>query len=191
MENYILFYSNYCNFSKKFVQELYKTEFYEKFQKVCVDKNPRIPKEITMVPTIIVPRLQKPLVAEEAFHWLNGMKQMVLQQQETPQNQPQQGKSEEKGDPTNLNYSMGAVTAYSNTMDGFSDSFSFLSNESPLEHSFSFLGGNDQKIATPQEDGSDPRAQMEGSSKKTQIDKDFERMMEQRSREVAKPIART
>ena len=191
MENYILFYSNYCNFSKKFIQELYKTPFYEKFQKISVDKNPKIPKEITMVPTIIVPKMPKALVAEEAFHWLNGMKQMMIKQQEQPQQRQSPGQGEEKGDPTNANYSMGAVTAYSNTMDGFSDNFSFLTDESPLEHSFSFLGGNDQKIATPQEDGSDPRSQMGGSSKKSMIDNDYERMIEQRSREVSGPISRT
>jgi len=190
MENHILFYSNYCNYSKQFIQALYKSPLYEKFNKICVDNNPKVPKQITHVPTIIVPRMMKPLSCDEAFHWLQGMSQMMLQQQE--QNKPQQQEQKTENDPTNLNYSMGDVTAYSNTMGGFSDNFSFLSNDNPLEHNFTFLGGQDQKIRTPQEDGSDPRSQMSSSNAgKSEIDKEYERMMEQRNRDIAGPISRT
>ena len=82
MENHILFYSNYCNNCKEFVSLLYKSPFFEKFQKICVDNNPKIPKEITLIPCIVVPRMNKPLVGTEAFHWLRGMNQMYLKEQE-------------------------------------------------------------------------------------------------------------
>lgn len=193
METYILFYSNYCSNCKEFIQNLYKSSFFEKFKKVCVDNNPRIPKEITSIPSIIVPRMMKPLTGTEAFHWLRGMNQIHLQEQEKQINSsstPKPSSNNNEGDPTNLNYAMGSVTAYSGTMDGFSDNFSFLGNDKPLEHSFSFLGQGDSKISTPQEGGDDPRSSMESGSKKTDMDKDFERLMAMRANDLPKPIMR-
>jgi len=193
METYILFYSNYCANCKEFIQSLYKSSFFEKFKKICVDNNPRIPKEITSIPAIIVPRMTKPLTGTEAFHWLRGMNQIILQEQEKKVNSnstPKPSSNTGEGDPTNLNYAMGSVTAYSGTMDGFSDNFSFLGNDAPLEHSFSFLGQGDGKISTPQEGGEDPRSSMESGSKKTDMDKDFEKLMAMRANDVPKPVFR-
>ena len=79
METYILFYSNYCANCKEFIQSLYKSPFFEKFKKVCVDNNTNVPKEITSIPAIIVPKMVKVLVGTEAFHWLRGMNQIYLQ----------------------------------------------------------------------------------------------------------------
>jgi len=194
METYILFYSNYCANCKEFIQSLYKSQFFEKFKKICVDNNPRIPKEITSIPAIVVPRMMKPLIGTEAFHWLRGMNQMQLQQQEKQINissAPKSGSNSADGDPTNLNYAMGSVTAYSGTMDGFSDNFSFLGNDNPQEHSFSFLGQDGSKINTPQEGGDDPRAAMiSAGGGKSDFDKDFERLMASRSNDIPKPITR-
>lgn len=198
MENHILFYSNYCSNCKEFVQLLYKSPFFEKFQKICVDNNPKIPKEITLIPCIVVPRMNKPLVGTEAFHWLRGMNQMYLKEQEEKINNKASTQAHytnntpkaegQTADPTNLSYAMGEVTAYSGTMGGFSDNFSFIGNESPMEHSFSFLGENNQSIPTPQ-DG-DPRAAMESGSKKTDMDKEFEKLVAMRNNEMPKPIFR-
>lgn len=200
MESYILFYSNYCANCKEFIQQLYKSQFFEKFKKVCVDNNPKVPQQIISIPTIIVPRMMKPLVGTEAFHWLRGMNQIHLREEETKinsnaSNQAQNGQPKAEGqtsDPTNLSYAMGSVTAYSGTMGGFSDDFSFIGNENPQEHSFSFLGGNGNgaKIYTPQENGDDPRSAMESGSKKNDMDKDFERMMAMRANDIPKPISR-
>ena len=197
MDAHILFYSNYCSNCKEFVQQLYKSPFFEKFKKICVDNNPKVPKEITAIPCIIVPRMLKPLVGTEAFHWLRGMNQMHLQEQEktvnsNASNEAHYTKSKEGGegnsDPTNLNYAMGSVTAYSGTMGGFSDNFSFIGNDSPMEHSFSFLGDKQGTIYTPQE--GDPRSTMESSDKKSDVSKDYERLIAMRNSEVPKPIAR-
>jgi len=200
MDNHILFYSNYCNNCKEFVALLYKSPFFEKFTKICVDKNTKIPKEITAIPSIVVPRIPKPLVGTEAFTWLRGMNQMYLQEQEKKVNTTaantahysnETPKAEgQTADPTNLTYAMGTVTAYSGTMGGFSDNFSFIGTDSPMEHSFSFLGDNGStRINTPQ-DG-DPRSAMESSSgKKTDMDKDYERMIAMRNNEIPKPIFR-
>lgn len=190
MERYLLFYSNYCQHSKDFIQQLYKSSFSEKFQKVCVDGNKRIPKEIKTVPTIIVPRYPRALEGEEAFNWLRGMNQANLQQQEQQQPSnanPQKGGSSNDGDPTNQSYAMGGVSAFSSTMGGYSDNFSFLGDGAqPIEHNFTFLNSNgDMKIKTPSENDSGSN-----SEKKSEIDRAYEQMMNQRSREVSGPPPR-
>jgi hypothetical protein len=145
--------------------------------------------------------MAKVLVGTEAFHWLRGMNQIYLQEEEKKVNQDTNAKAKSgappaegsTGDPTNLNYAMGAVTAFSGTMGGFSDNFSFLGNENPLEHQFEFLSKGNGKINTPQEDGGDPRSQMTsggGSEKKGAMDKDYERMLAARATDTPKPIHR-
>ena len=187
MEKYILFYSNYCQHSNEFIQQLYKSSFSERFQKVCVDGNKKIPKEIKSVPTIIVPRFPRPMEGEEAFNWLRGMNMQNLQKQEEskPTSNNQSKNSSADGDPTNKSYAMGGVSAFSSTMSGYSDNFSYLGDgASPIEHNFTFLNANnDMKIKTPSENEN-------SSGKKSEIDKAYERMMSQRSREVDGPPPR-
>ena len=186
MERYILFYSNYCQHCKDFVQQLYKSNFNEKFQKICVDGKNNIPKEINTVPTIIVSRFPRPMAGEEAFHWLRGMNMSSLQEKESQDtNTPKS--SNKDGDPTNQNYSMGAVSAFSSTMGGYSDNFSYLGDSSaPIEHNFTFLDKNNEtKIRTPNDGGIDT-----SSGKKSEIDNAYEKMMSQRSKEISGPPAR-
>ena len=88
-DTYLLFYSNYCANCKEFIQQLYKSPFFDKFKRIMIDNNPNIPKEITSVPCIIVPKIPKPLSGTEAFRWLRGMNQIFLQEKEKAvSNQP-------------------------------------------------------------------------------------------------------
>jgi hypothetical protein len=193
-DTYLLFYSNYCANCKEFIQQLYKSPFFDKFKRIMIDNNPNIPKEITSVPCIIVPKIPKPLSGTEAFRWLRGMNQIFLQEKEkatSNQPAPEAPKIDgQTGDPTNLNYAMGSVSAYSGTMGGFSDNFSFIGNENPMEHSFVFLGKGNDQINTPQENGEDGREKSDSGSKKADIDKEYERMMAMRSNDMPKPIMR-
>ena len=69
---YIVYYSNYCLNSKEFINILCKTPVYNKFIKVNVsDANVNIPPFVKSVPTIIVPNVNRPLVGEEVFKWLD------------------------------------------------------------------------------------------------------------------------
>ena len=198
-DTYLLFYSNYCANCKEFIQQLYKSPFFDKFKRITIDNNQNIPKEITAVPCIIVPKIAKPLTGTEAFRWLRGMNQIFLQEKEKAVSNQANDKAQnseppkvegQTGDPTNINYAMGSVSAYSGTMGGFSDNFSFIGNENPMEHSFVFLGKGNDQINTPQENGEDGREKSDSGSKKADIDKEYERMMAMRSNDMPKPIMR-
>lgn len=73
-EKGVLFYSKNCAHSKKFLEALIKNASLSSvIRKVSVD-NPeqRIPPMVTSVPTLIVRGLNRPLVGEQVFSWLEN-----------------------------------------------------------------------------------------------------------------------
>jgi len=185
MERHILFYSKYCSHCKEFINHLYKTDYFNKFEKISVDNNRgKIPKEITSVPAIIVPRFPRPMFGEEVFRWLDGFASM----QSSEPKQEAEKKPDTVGD-SKVDHSapvFGSVMPNSGTYSGFSDNFSFLGDTNPQEHSFQFLGGNgDFKIQTPQE------GEFDRSGKSDELSKSVEQMIEARNREMPQPPART
>lgn len=192
MERYVLFYSVYCQHCKEFVNNLRKSGLFDRFEKVCVDQ-PRktvIPKEIKSVPTIIVPQSQLPLKGNDAFQWLYLMNQHIQRQKQQEQQEtqkstkPPMSEEERKVDSvTNLNYNEGGVVAYSgSTMGGYSDQFSSLDvdregKSTPFEHSFMLLGQEDKLRINAPMDSND-------KNDKSDMSKAYERMMQQRDREI-------
>jgi hypothetical protein len=130
---YILYYSNYCINCKEFMTILCKTPIYSNFTKINVSGNVSYPNFVKSVPTIIVPKVQRPLVGEEVFKWLE--EQSV-----------ERVKNENQGI---IPYSPGEMGS------GLTDNYSYLDakdTEQPMEHTFSFIKRSDQKIETPPED---------------------------------------
>lgn len=69
----VLFYSNNCEHSKKFLISLMKTNFNELVRKICVDKKDvKIPSIVTNVPTLVARGINRPLVGEQVFSWLEN-----------------------------------------------------------------------------------------------------------------------
>jgi hypothetical protein len=167
--NYFLFHSNYCEYSKKLVVALRKTEYYDKFVKICVDdRSYKIPSSITHVPAIIIPEYDQPLFNSDAIAWLDSKK------------------SKENNDDTIEPY-------YPTAMSGFSDSYSDLTNETPMSHSFDFLD-NEFKINAPSESsngGGDPRKSNGSNQKKDEFEMNFEKLKQQRDLEIQKERRRT
>jgi hypothetical protein len=69
----VLFYSSNCEHSKKFLFELMKTKFNDLVRKICVDKTDiKIPSVVRSVPTLIARGINRPLVGEQVFAWLEN-----------------------------------------------------------------------------------------------------------------------
>lgn len=165
--NYYFFHSNYCEYSKELVVALRKTEYYDKFVKICVDdRSYKIPSSITHVPAIIIPEYDEPLFNADAIAWLTSKT------------------SKKNSDETIEAY-------YPTTMSGFSDSYSNLTNETPMSHSFDFLD-NEFKINAPSESGdSDPRKSGSSNRKSDEFEMNFEKLKQQRDLEIQKERRRT
>jgi hypothetical protein len=78
---YILFYSEKCETSQHLITLLYNEGLLGNFRKFSLEKDRQFfPKSIDRVPTLIAPEVPRPLVAQEAFQWLQGIKFMRHQQ---------------------------------------------------------------------------------------------------------------
>jgi hypothetical protein len=181
---YILFYSNFCSNSKEFITELYKTKYYELFMKVCVDKKDiKIPKQITAVPTIIVPNYPRPLTGGEAFFWLEGMSKINIQKESSNLVVQQGQKKKVEGEFSNQTGSE-SITPFSYEMKGYSDAYTYLDNNNALDRNFSFLNGSGNhnigsgNIPTPKEMG-----EFDKKQKDSEVSQAYERLMEERNRD--------
>jgi hypothetical protein len=140
----ILIYSDYCEFSSKFISILVKNpNLMEQFVRVNIDVNPDTKKRnpvfyqiqdmlqmnILEVPTIIVENGKYVLSGDQAFMWLEEQINKQISQKE--------------------------ISAFvPNEMNSFSDQYSSYGSKSlndARDQSFKFLNRPDQPIRTPQE----------------------------------------
>jgi predicted DsbA family dithiol-disulfide isomerase len=152
-ERPILIYSNYCNYSKLFIQHLQQfPELYESFIRLNIDYDLNTKQrptafyeiqellqfKITDVPTIIVQNGEYILSGKEAFTWLeyqlNELNKQLEMQQESNTNQ------ENILEPFNPL-----------EMGSFSDGYAGVDNSLPNSQSFQFLNEPIQNINTPQD----------------------------------------
>jgi len=71
----ILFYSESCNFCLKLLEYINKNNLTQHFKMICIDnKTAKIPKNITIVPTIIDTIIEVPLEGKKAFEYVINQK---------------------------------------------------------------------------------------------------------------------
>ena len=71
----ILFYSKMCESSANLMRMMDNEGILKHFKLICIDgKEDKLPEEITHVPTLIVANVPRPLIAKEAFKWLQNVK---------------------------------------------------------------------------------------------------------------------
>jgi len=211
----VLFFSNRCSYSKELIQELYKNGLFELFQKVSIDGNPNIPSGITAVPTMIVSGYPRPLVGKECFAWIDGVKKQREQRQ--AQNNPDSAKGQflpgSTGAPTGMSggvhvedKSSGAtnsmagsdgipgfqdITPFSDTMGGFSDGYSYLNDERPMEHTFAFvessaMAPNQMAGHQPMGGGIQTPQEMGQSDKQDEMNRALEKMRAERAQDFSR-----
>jgi hypothetical protein len=162
-DDYILFYSNKCLHSKELLNLLYKdVELNQKFTKINIDNsNIKIPPYVKAVPTAIITLNGQAnlLVGSAIFNWYKQKHNKVVEQ-----------KGISDWDPL--------------TMSGYSDGFSYLTNESVMKRGFAAI--NDvNSIVTPDEknySNDDNKNQP-----KTKLDNDYENFMNKRKFDVPAP----
>jgi len=131
---YILFYNDNCLNSKEFLNILVKNqELYKKFKKIYTTKDgPKLPF-LRVVPTIVVPNVNKPLEGSNVFKWLEQ------------QSQKRQNEQTEEITP----YLPGEMSDFGG------NAYSYLGMDDrsqPMENNFTFLNKGFQKIDTPAEE---------------------------------------
>ena len=166
MKKDIIFYSNFCTYSKEIINQISKTPLNDKMLYVCVDdENIQLPNFVTAVPTVYLVEKKRIVVDESIPKWIQ---EQVSQKQEK--------KTEE-------------IQAYFGSTDSsFGASFSSLdNNDKPFVSStFTFIG-EEQQITTPNDSsgnsGNSGNSNPMNTRSNSAMDNDFERLQNQRNSE--------
>ncbi len=183
MSTIILFYSKKCIHSQKLMNQLYKNQnLYNDIYKVSIeDPQVKIPKTVTSVPTIIIKDNQNFItyVGDEVFEWFKAISNQnfntsydnVNKNIEPSNNVKQNFKPKQKE-------SNNGIQCYDpiGMSGGFSDSFSSLSDASPLGHCYEFLGGIESNKINMAQNSLDENK----SDKESQLNSEYERLIENR-----------
>ena len=184
-KNHVIFYSEQCKYSKELIELIHTTAFRNTFVKINVDYNRNLPKSIKTVPTIIVPTHKEPLSGNSAFMWVSTMSRTQGESGRQQQQQQQQGQGQSQGQQTNNGDDDISPFFASEMSSKFSDNFSFIENNNPLMHQFSFLdesmGNQGQGQGQGQESSGNARVDERISSMDTQ----YERLMQERNNDMA------
>lgn len=145
----LLFYSNQCQMCQSLIRILKNENMVQYFKCICVDIESvrrALPPGINRVPTAIIPSMNKKLVADEIFQWLQSLKMSRLQHsnvqptimqqrmQHTQQNncngnQPVQQQIQRPGQ-------AGPIGFVSQEMSGLSDTYAYTTVDEVPRHSY-------------------------------------------------------
>lgn len=188
---HICFYSNRCEWSKAFLEEIAKTSYHKEFRFICVDPSPnrpQLPSWLKQIPTLVISGEPEPRTNSEVMNWLYERKM-------------------KDGGGNNQSFSgSGAPMAAAEPepyMDvemggGFGDQYSFLGEDTSAQgnggtqvrHNFTYLNGQDG-IGTREASSFQTTNSNQKQSKKEQLlNQQYEMMMQSRGKDVPRPVAR-
>ncbi len=188
MSNNFLFYSNYCQHSKRFLEQLNKAGLQNTLSMCCIDDpNINLPPFVQSVPTLYLSNERKVLVDDDLFTWLNN----IVGQQNSQSSTSVLTNADITGSIDIMAFHKGEMGS------SFSDNYSFISEGSEktaMHHSYSYLNDNPETLPSFTKMGdTENSTQSSGigsmrSEKSASLDKAFEQLMQQRNSERASNV---
>lgn len=143
----ILFYSNKCKTCYNLIRLLQNQGIIKNFKLFCVDDNKKsLPPFVTIVPTMVVNEINKPLVGQETFKYVNTVKMM---------NEKNWVDNNHKLTMQNImmnNQKKDYIGYDTNEMSGFSDNFAYTKTDNAQPHSYVKLDNKNSSIFTAPKD---------------------------------------
>ena len=137
----VIFFSKRCRDCTDLITLLQNENLLSNFVMFCVDgRLKEVPSHITVVPTMIVSGINKPLVGKEPFEWVNKVK--FLRQQSTMSMNKQIIMQQNLMRMANKKGPHGFLN---DEMNGISDTFAYTKTDVALPHRY--VGANDDKNA--------------------------------------------
>lgn len=182
---HICFYSNRCDWSKAFIEEISKTNYHNQFRFICVDPSPnrpQLPSWLKQTPTLVVSGEPEPRVNSDVMNWLYEQKMRdggkpdgnaVLSLEPEPY----------------MDMEMGG---------GYGDSYSFLGTDTSaqgngglsMKHNFTYLNGQDS-VSTREASSFQTTSSNQKRSKKEELfDQQYEQMMKSRDSGIPQRVTR-
>jgi len=182
---HICFYSNRCDWSKAFIEEISRTSYHAEFRFICVDPSPNrpaLPSWLKQTPTLVISGESEPRVNSDVMNWLY------------------ERKMRDGGKPAGVGAG-GATAGIPPTAaldpepyldmemgGGYGDSYSFIGTDTSaqgngglsMKHNFTYLNGQDG-VSTREASTFQTTSSNQKRSKKEELfDQQYEQMMKGR-----------
>jgi hypothetical protein len=185
---HICFYSNRCDWSKAFVEEISRTSYHNEFRFICVDPSPNrpaLPSWLKQTPTLVISGEPEPRTNSDVMNWLYERKMRDGNKSVSTGTGGGAGGAGAVGpaaalDPEPyLDMEMGG---------GYGDSYSFIGTDTSaqgngglsMKHNFTYLNGQDG-VSTREASTFQTTSSNQKRSKKEELfDQQYEQMMKGR-----------
>ena len=196
MNQPLLFYSPKCPHCKEILSILQNTKL--NIKPISIEQMKEIPSFLKVVPTIVIDPKSPPITGSKVFEWFNTFvsNNTTSIPQSTPdrnqiyqdRNQPitNQSTTNANQSTTNANQSDSKIVPFfNNEMSGFSDSYSYIGNDAPINHSYQFLNESTQNQLSPGQEQN--QSNMKVNVKEKEFKKQYESMKESRKNDALIP----
>lgn len=189
---HICFYSNRCEWSKAFIEEISKTQYHKEFRFICVDPSPgrpQLPSWLKQTPTLVISGEPEPRTNSEVMNWMYERKM-----------------SDGGGDGGASGGEGGGASAMAEPepymamemAGGYGDSYSFLGVDTSaqgdggmsMKHNFTYLNGSDSVSTREASSFQTTAANQKRSRKEELLDQQMEQYMKSRDSGIPQRIAR-
>jgi hypothetical protein len=195
---HICFYSNRCDWSKAFVEEISTTPYARDFRFICVDPGPNrpaLPSWLKQTPTLVISGEPEPRTNSEVMNWLYETK-MKDGSRAKAATSGASGSGASGSGPS----AIGEPEPYLDTEmgGGFGDSYSFLGVDTSAQgnggmsmmHNFTSLQGNDSVSTREASSFQTTNSNQKRNKKEEMLDQQMEMYMKSRDDGVPKRVAR-
>ena len=184
---HICFYSNRCEWSKAFIEEISKTPYHALFRFICVDPSPnrpQLPSWLKQIPTLVISGEPEPRTNSDVHNWLYEQKM----KDEGAKGSNEGGGSALDPEPY-LDMEMGG---------SFGDSYSFIEADTSaqgngglsMKHNFTYLQGMDSVGTREASNFQTTNTNQKRSKKEELLDQQMEQFMKNRDSGMPQRIAR-
>jgi hypothetical protein len=186
---HICFYSNRCEWSKAFIEEISKTNYHKEFRFICVDPSPnrpQLPSWLKQIPTLVISGEPEPRTNSEVMNWLYERKMKDGGGNHSSGSGAPQAAMEPE---PYMDMEMGG---------GFGDQYSFLGEDTSaqgnggmkVQHNFTYLNGQDSVGTREASHFQTTSSDQKRSKKEQMLDQQYEMMMKNRDSGMPKPVMR-
>ena len=184
---HICFYSNRCEWSKAFIEEISKTPYHALFRFICVDPSPnrpQLPSWLKQIPTLVISGEPEPRTNSDVHNWLYEQKM----KDEGSKGGDGGGGGALEPEPY-LDMEMGG---------SFGDSYSFIGEDTSaqgngglsMKHNFTYLQGQDSMGTREASNFQTTNTNQKRSKKEELLDQQMEQFMKNRDSGIPQRIAR-
>lgn len=185
---HICFYSNRCEWSKAFIEEISKTNYHKEFRFICVDpgpNRPQLPGWLKQTPTLVIQGEPEPRTNSEVMNWLYEQK---LRDNGGSKQTGSNASGPSEPEPY-LDMEMGG---------GYGDSYSFIGEDTSaqgnggmsMKHNFTYLNGQESVSTREASNFQTTSSNQKRSKKEELLDQQMEQYMKMRDNSVPKQIYR-